>query len=326
MKIVIFLVILMKTKKTRALSAIGGMVPLGNLDKDIRDNVYRDNQIVKLDLNVSPQKPVVAYKKTYKANILKAPWDMHYPVHMSIVRSGQVELCFENFSRSYLPGQIIFTGIWEPHKALILKTPCRTINTAILPEFLANIRSEQSPQLNCLLPFIISPALRPHIAAGHRREYLDLAKRMIRVLKYPEPHRQLFLQNYVKEILLNVFMRWNPPQGELDITASSFMRINPVLHYLFDNPRYVTEKRAANICHMKLESFKQHFHKAMGITFARFSLQYRLNGFLKQLMQTDQSIKSIAYEWGFKYSSHLNIRFKEHFGCSPQEYLKQFKS
>jgi AraC-like DNA-binding protein len=49
----------------------------------------------------------------------------------------------------------------------------------------------------------------------------------------------------------------------------------------------------------------------------------RISKSAELLMQTDLSITQIAHEVGYRSSSHFNVMFRNHLGCSPTVYRHQ---
>lgn len=65
------------------------------------------------------------------------------------------------------------------------------------------------------------------------------------------------------------------------------------------------------------------FKKIVGVTPMEYMTKIRISKSAELLMQTDLSITQIAHEVGYRSSSHFNVMFRNHLGCSPTVYRHQ---
>jgi AraC family transcriptional regulator of adaptative response / methylphosphotriester-DNA alkyltransferase methyltransferase len=65
------------------------------------------------------------------------------------------------------------------------------------------------------------------------------------------------------------------------------------------------------------------FKKIVGVTPMEYMTKIRISKSAELLMQTDLSITQIAHEVGYRSSSHFNVIFRNHLGCSPTVYRHQ---
>lgn len=72
--------------------------------------------------------------------------------------------------------------------------------------------------------------------------------------------------------------------------------------------------------------FKHLFTRIVGFPFGTFLNQERVHRAAKLLRDTPEPVKSIATRVGFCDSSHLDNRFKQHYGCTPGQWREQQKS
>jgi AraC-like DNA-binding protein len=282
-----------------------------------------NDEIEKVDHELSLLHPILVFRHQLD-RLTKPIFDVHYAVSLGIVLSGQVKMHYSNGGHLYGPGQIWFTGVWEPHGWNVTKAPYDVLYMFVSPEWIDMIRYEEAPELNYLDLFMSPANQRPRILESERPFFTALAKKYAKSLSHPQPYRQVISRILFQEIMLEIWVRHPTPPLQTGASFDSFLKINPAFYHLFSQKDYITEDQAAAVCHMSLKSFNNVFKEAMGTTFAKFSLRYRLNGVVTQLLQTRKSIKTIAYEWGFTNLSNLGHCFKKQFGCSPTEYCEKF--
>ena len=82
----------------------------------------------------------------------------------------------------------------------------------------------------------------------------------------------------------------------------------------------ISIEQLAFICKMSLSSFKREFKKVFEETPARYIKLRRLERAAHQLVCSNESVSSIAYDLGFQDLSTFSANFKEQFGISPKNY------
>jgi AraC-like DNA-binding protein len=288
----------------------------------IIDDQWAERDIVKFSYGLSSAKPI--YVGTHVYPELPDLRDMHYGVEFGIVLSGQVRRLYQNWTMILEPGDVWFCGFWEPHSREILANPYEHVYLIILPQFLAQMRFEESPEINWLAPFSAKASQRPQVLPEQRPEMLILGQKLKALEQQTESPQQRALRRVLlQEAMLMVFDRWKPQAAKSDSSIESFSRINAALEMVFEKHNYLSEQEAARACNMSLNSFNNNFKRLMGISFAKFSLRSRLVGAANELLRTILSPKTIASHWGFTDSSHLHRCFVEHFKCSPLQYRRK---
>ncbi len=84
--------------------------------------------------------------------------------------------------------------------------------------------------------------------------------------------------------------------------------------------RIVSLSEISKICHLSESRFLHLFKSEMKITYRRAQLWYRVSESIHSLFR--RSITETAYEFGFTDSAHYSRTFKENFGFSPRDFLK----
>lgn len=98
-------------------------------------------------------------------------------------------------------------------------------------------------------------------------------------------------------------------------------RIREGLNYLKVNKdRIVSLSEISKFCYLSESRFIHLFKSELGITYRRAQLWYRISQSFPTLFR--KSITETAYEFGFSDSAHYSRTFKENFGFSPKEFIK----
>jgi AraC-like DNA-binding protein len=253
-------------------------------------------------------------------------YDMHYGLEFGVALKGCCRRFYQDdWSAHYSPGQIWFSGVWEPHGYEILQPPWECITLHILPECISNIYFREEPQLNLITPFFADPPQRPRVPPHRRKLFLDLGKKLYRVSQHRDSYQQVWLKHILTEILLHVYSFWKPMQTEKKTAAGRYARIQNAIQLVFESHSIIHELQAAQACRMSLSGFNRQFRELTGLSFYNFSLRYHLNGVAMDLLSTAHPVKEISDHWGFRHLGSMDRAFKKIYSCSPAEYREQLQ-
>lgn len=103
-------------------------------------------------------------------------------------------------------------------------------------------------------------------------------------------------------------------------------RISKVLDLIENDPSQVRQlNEIAQQVHLSPDRFRHLFRQQTGITFTRMQLWYKLLAAFK-LIGDRPNLSEIAHSAGFADSAHLSRTFKETFGLTPVQLLKNSRS
>lgn len=88
---------------------------------------------------------------------------------------------------------------------------------------------------------------------------------------------------------------------------------------------FSVEEMAA-ILKMKRETFVKRFSKEVGISPRRFFNRQRATLAARELMEPEVTIREIAHRFGFSSEFYFSRFFYRHFGLSPRDYRRGFKT
>ncbi|MCT1530168.1 AraC family transcriptional regulator [Sphingobacterium daejeonense] len=100
-------------------------------------------------------------------------------------------------------------------------------------------------------------------------------------------------------------------------------RINNIFTFTFNNfKNKITIEELAEISNLSATSFCRYFKSATKKSYFEFLTEIRLNYACRELLNSDNNIKSIAEDSGFENLSNFYRHFKNYMKMSPLEYKK----
>lgn len=254
--------------------------------------------------------------------------DMHYALHIGILKRGKLTSCIGGFARDILPGQLWFIGAWEPHYAVEIQEDSEIVLCTILMEGLGIAAPFYN--INWLLPFIVPPESRPQAEDRESREtVLNIAKEILRSLDSGLDENQTKCVQWLKihELLLFIISNSGLNRGKNADGGEIFMRIMPAIELIrTGNHQLLSLGDAAKACGLGKSRFSSLFKKATGLSFAKFAMSFRLSGALSDVRNTDLPFKTIAEKWDFFDLSHFHHLFRQHLKHSPSEFRELYRS
>jgi transcriptional regulator GlxA family with amidase domain len=81
-------------------------------------------------------------------------------------------------------------------------------------------------------------------------------------------------------------------------------------------------KTFARLCNLSIRQLERRFHREIGRTPQSWLDELRLR-VAEDLLLAGRPVKSVAYDLGFKQSSHFCRRFKLHYSLTPSQFAAQ---
>ncbi|MDR1514606.1 MAG: helix-turn-helix domain-containing protein [Synergistaceae bacterium] len=126
------------------------------------------------------------------------------------------------------------------------------------------------------------------------------------------------------DLLHNIYMNFRAlPEGASSGAGlqSDAKGIGEAVSYIHENYRYgVNLEGASASAGMSLQYFSRRFKQKMGTGFLEYVNQLRLDGAVRDLLRTNDSILKIAMNNGFAGSKSFTTLFKKTYGQTPQNY------
>lgn len=256
-----------------------------------------------------------------------ARWDMHQAFELVAVLAGRHERHYRGLVRELGPGELAFSGAWEPHGWRTLQPGTVLLVVFFLPEFLGDERLGESSWLSL---FVAPPHLRPTVVSDtQRRRVLRIAQDLREEAEARPQGWLTALRLGLLQLLFTVARGWRPPGAggrQPEARLSDLTRVAPALDLVASRPwRRPTLAEAAAACSLSPSRFAVVFRHTMGVSFGRFVLRSRMGHAARAVLTSDASIQSIAREFGFADASHFHHAFTKCYGVTPARYRGQLK-
>jgi AraC-like DNA-binding protein len=250
----------------------------------------------------------------------RSQFDMHYCLELGVVLEGSIDRHYRSGLQSYSTGEIWLCGMWEPHGWGVGTVPTRVLVFFLYPPVLARTYFREAESFNWMAPFLASPEDRPRVPDSRRAEVLAVIERVLGS-QYGSPAVQKTAMHLAVLDLLLVLLdasdtvpmprRWSGQELE---------SIGQATQLVLETPRLITTQEAAHHCGTNRNALSRLFTEYIGISFAEFSLRFRLSSAAVELKDPQEPLKAIAGRWGFTDPSHFHRCFKRYYGCSPALY------
>ena len=272
--------------------------------------------------------PICYYHFEYPVNILNFQSHWHEEIEITYVCAGSGKYRIDSTDYTIRQGDIIFIAPNTIHSggmadAQTLKTDVFIFHTNLLCPANADAQINQflTPIKNgaVCIPSIIHPA---------DRAYTDL-KNVLFAGKSCMEKKEYAFQLEVKAQLLQFFtLLYRNAYVQMQRVSFSYTkneeRIKAVIEYIERNyPAHLPVERLAQISGFSPCHFMNLFKKYTGSTCTSFVNQFRLDCAARKLLETDDSVLSIALNTGFNNVSFFNRAFKKQFGQTPGQYRKR---
>ncbi len=285
----------------------------------IMESVTDKNDPVLNHYDFSNESPVIFNK--YRLKLTPGPiFDMHLPFEMGIVLKGRMARYSGSVYFELQRGGVWFTGMLEPHGRQALEAGTEVAVFLISPDFFSSPVIPYVDNRIWQIPFNTPAKLRPILI---KEEFAGFGERLLEQLGNTPSFalRSAQIQLVLLEILLHVNRLAEFKKGSLN-TVSGFRRLRPALNLVFRSSQPVNTVDAAKLCKLSASRFSQLFNQAIGQSFRKFSLKYRLSQVALELKRSSKSLDELAEKWGFTDKSHLAHRFKDYFNTTPASYRK----
>lgn len=158
----------------------------------------------------------------------------------------------------------------------------------------------------------------------NRREYIeDLFQKIIYESNHLDKFSDHLLNNYFQELIIFLIRYQKNYAQSMIPTSMTDEIIQYTAKYIRNNyTQTITLDMAASHANMSTTYFSKKFKKVTGFGFKEYLCKLRLTEASKRLLETNDSITTIAFECGFSDSNYFGDVFKKLKGISPLQYRK----
>mgnify|MGYP004705377163 FL=1 len=100
-------------------------------------------------------------------------------------------------------------------------------------------------------------------------------------------------------------------------------KIHRILNNSEKTQRWLTTRQASLSCAVSESCFSRHFKRVFNMTFKEYVFRRKINQAIRLLLSTRHSIAEVAQSAGFTDSAYFCLRFRQQFGCTPQQFRRQ---
>jgi YesN/AraC family two-component response regulator len=132
--------------------------------------------------------------------------------------------------------------------------------------------------------------------------------------------RAMLMKTYTNALLDGVLVN----SADTDHNMAFISRLSIMVSSHLDDEAYFPETLAANMC-LSRSQLNRKMKAMTGHTISSFVMRMRLDKAQQMLLKRDKNISEIAYSCGFSDLAYFSRSFKETFGCTPSQFLKNPK-
>jgi len=248
---------------------------------------------------------------------------IHHMLELGIVLSGRLRLHYSRWMTDLGPGEIWLTGLWERHARVPLRKPSEAVTLMVLPAVLMQMNWAGDPPTDWTLPFKVAPEHRPTASNDDRATFRELGRELIgRQDDRQDPDRGLWLRLAMLRALLTLRKGWQPPASTRPFLNPDYGTLTAVVELVTSSNGLIRSKDVARQIGLSRNAFARYFSDFTGLSFPEFCVRHRLSRAADQLLETADSVKCVAHDWGFAHASHLHRLFLRYYGCSPGHYRR----
>jgi AraC-like DNA-binding protein len=193
--------------------------------------------------------------------------------------------------------------------------------------------------------FVATPGDRPRVKTEEiRRQVLAIAEELKReiedskqasdpkqpgsiFLREPTSHQKRWVSAMRLGVLRLLFVLardWEIPSstpGQSSVHPSALERLASALSLVQSREGHpVRLREGAAACQLSDRHFCAVFRRAMGVSFGKYVLRFRLGRGAESLLASNAPVEVIAKSLGFVDASHFHRAFVKLYGCTPDRY------
>lgn len=252
------------------------------------------------------------------------PAHIHDWLELCYVYSGSCHICIHSQSIILQQGEFILISPDTPHSLASCHQDDIVINILISKPYLNGTFFERLVQNNLVIEFFIE-ALNDksvqdnyiYFPAKKKNRLADFTNQFLCEFYSPSVTSDALLDAQMTQIiceLINVF------QQNMELANTSENQIYSILKYIEKNYMNCTLVSTANFFCMHPNYLSAYIKKHTGSTYKSLIQNQKLNQTTILLSTTNMSVRDISAAVGYENINFLFKKFKEKYGCTPNEY------
>ncbi len=271
--------------------------------------------------------PLAIYTTQIRKNIVGfIDWHWHEELQFCIVTNGQVQFNIDGDSLVLTEGEGLFINQNQLHKAQNhldsdASYICFDLHMRLLASYAGSVIDTKYVQ-----GYTDNPAFRFYLfkqEVAWQREAISSLKEIYRIYNEQTYGFELQIVILFSSIWLSMIKNWFSKRSEEVIRSRDYVDFRTVMDYIHNH--YMDKIDLSNLAKeasLSKSSLCRKFKRQMNATVFEYIINYRLSAAAHLLLNTDQTISTIAYNCGFGSTSYFIEKFKEKTNCTPLYYRK----
>jgi AraC-like DNA-binding protein len=250
-------------------------------------------------------------------------WHYHPEYELTYIVKGKGKRLVGDVYEKFQEGDLVLIPPMLPHTWVSekkRKEHCRAIVIQFAADFAAQLL--QFPEMKCLEKLFANADRGLQLTIPKNQNILLLLQKIVGTneLESFTLLIQLLQQLTVKKAAPIVSVHYKPMKGN-----ENQQRINKVFQYVQKEfAEHISLKKAASLIHLSETAFCKFFKRASGKTFSDYTNEIRIAHACQLLIDTDTSIREIAFNSGFDSTTYFNRVFLRKKKLRPLEYRKLY--
>lgn len=290
-------------------------------------DMLRENRV-----HGNPMYPVSIYPNVEQLNgqcILDCHW--HDEMEFIVVREGSASFQIDMTTILVKAGEAVFINRGEIHAGYLAEGAASCVFSAVV--FSADFLGSQS--FDALQEKFINPLIKRQLVPNSHirgntpaeKEILHYLDQILAANEAVLPTRELTTKAQLYMILAHMHEQMQIVKQDSTQAGShdKVERLKTVLNYIHEHyAQPLKLKQLADLINMSEGHFCRFFKQMVQKSPVEYLNHYRTQKACKQLENTDHKIVDIAMDVGFDNLSYFITVFKQHKGCTPSQYRKEF--
>lgn len=259
----------------------------------------------------------------------QVPWHWHEEYECTIVLKGEIYCSTPQGHFLLKAGEGIFLNSGTLHSAEIASSNDFSVKTLVFhgrliygaensiffQKYITSLSAPDTPPM-----FLLSPEIPWQYHA------LDCIKKASLIYEEKNTGHEFTVRALLSELLFEMYSHRNSSTEKMfPVNPTENQRIKKMLLFLqehFSQPVTVAQLAAhANICEREC---LRCFQKVLRLSPIQYLIRYRISRACMLLQDSTLSVMEIGNSCGFESHSYFTKMFRQHMGCTPSQYRKQF--
>lgn len=254
------------------------------------------------------------------------PWHWHRTVELFYMESGTLEYTTPNGKWVFPAGSGGFVNANVLHTSRVIPSGSETVQLLHLfePELISGGQNSRM-DAKYVRPMTMATGIEllPLFPDGAGQETLLKQIRAIFDLDENAWGYEFALRQQLTQIWMELLELARPAMGTG--AGHSDEKTKAMMCYIHANyPENISVEQLAKAAHVSKRVCFRLFREDLHMSPLEYLTDYRLRKACQRLVESDESVTRIAYGCGFGSSSYFGKLFREHFGCSPAAYRREW--